>query len=139
MAKIVSRVGTIEQDSDKIYSFLSNFNNFKNIVPADKVENWESTEENCSFDVQGVGKANMQIIEKEPSKLVKIEGAVDAMANISFKMWIQLKEVEQRDTKFKITMDPQLNPMMQMMAKKPLEEFMNMLVNQIEQFKFPEQ
>jgi len=139
MAKIVSRVGTIEQDSDKIYNFLSDFNNFKNIIPADKVENWDSTQENCSFDVQGVGKANMHIIEKEPGKLVKIEGIVDAMTNISFKMWIQLKEVAQQDTKFKVTMDPQLNPMMQMMAKKPLEEFMNMLVNQIEQFKFPEQ
>ncbi len=132
--KIESRIGKILNNDEKIYRFISNFNNFKNFIPADKVSDFESTEETCSFAVSGIGKAGLKIIEKEPNKLIKI--ANDETTPMSFFLWIQLKQVAENDTRIKITIQPEVNMMMKAVVKKPLKEFVDKLVDQIETFPF---
>ena len=72
MPKIESRTGKIRTSEEKIYTFLSNFNNFRKLIPEDKAKDWESTEDTCSFNVEGIGRFGLRIIEKEPNKLIKI-------------------------------------------------------------------
>ena len=47
-------------------------------------------------------------------------------------MWIQLKEVGELDTRVKITLKAELNPMLNMVAKKPLTTFIETLVDKLE-------
>lgn len=135
MKKIESKIGTINQPDEKIYNFLTDFNNFESLIPQDKVSDWESTTDSCSFKVPGVGDANIKIVEKEPHKLIKFEGE-GQNGSYLFRFWIQLKQVEENDTKIKITLQPELNQMMAMMVTKPLKNFLNTLVDQIENFHF---
>jgi carbon monoxide dehydrogenase subunit G len=130
MSKIESRVGKLSSPAEKVYNFLSDFNNFKALIPAERISDFESTADSCEFNVKGIGKASLKIIEKEPQKLVKVAG--EAMGKIGFKMWIQLKEIAEDDTRIKLTIEADLNPMMSMVANKPLTNFINMLVDQIE-------
>ena len=132
--KIESKIGTIPYNDEKIYNFLSDFNNFKNLIPVSQVENWESTKDSCSFEFKGVGKSGMKIIEKEPFKLIKI-GAVDE-SKFDFFLWIQLKMVEDGNTKVKITIEPKINQMMAMMVKNPLQNFVDTLVDKMSDFAF---
>lgn len=132
--KIESKIGTILQPDKKIFDFVSNFKNFQNLIPADKVKNWESTEEECSFEVEGLGKTGMKIIEKEASKLVKITSS--DTSPFHFFLWIQLKQLAENDTRVKITIEPKINAMMQMMVKKPLQTFVDTLVDQMVTFSY---
>ncbi len=132
--KIESKVGTILHNDEKIYSFLTDFNNFENLIPADQVSNWQANENECSFEITGLGKTGMKIIEKEPFKLIKISDIESSKFN--FFLWIQLKQVNENDTKVKVTIEPQLNQMMLMMVKKPLKQFVDKLVGQMENFSF---
>lgn len=132
--KIESKIGSNNSPDINIYNFISDFNNFKNLVPADKVKNFESTTEQCTFEVEGMGKTGMQIIEKESPKLIKIS-AIDS-SPLKFQLWIQIKQVAENDTKIKITIEPQVNAMMQMMVKKPLKNFVDSLAEQISAYNF---
>lgn len=133
MSKIESRVGKLSYPAQKVYDFLSDFNNFKSLIPPDRISDFESTADSCSFNVSGIGEATLKIIEKEPLKLVKVAG--EAMGKVGFKLWIQLKELAEDDTRIKLTVEAELNPMMSMVANKPLKNFVDMLVDQIEKIK----
>ena len=132
--KIESRVGTIASSEERIYNFLSNFNNFKQFIPDDKVQDFQSTEDSCQFSVPNMGKVGLRIIEKIPYNTVKISG--DGMANQQFNLWVQLKQVTESDTKVKLTIKAELNPMLKMMVTKPLQNFVNKLVEAMEKMRF---
>ena len=132
--KIESRTGIIKSPSSRVYAFMSNFNNFGLLIPKDKVKDWQSTEDHCSFTVDGIGKAGLRIIEKEPNALVKITG--EEGSKLDFTFWIQLKEVSEMDTRIKLTIKADLNPMIKMMATKPLQNFVDTLVDQLEKIPF---
>ena len=134
MSKIESKIGVISQPADKIYNYISNFNNFKSLIPEDKVKDFESTEETCRFRVEGIGQAGLKIIEKDPPKLVKISS--DEHTSFDFLLWIQIKEVGENDSRIKITTEAKLNPMVATMVKKPLKNFVDTLVDQAEKLSF---
>jgi carbon monoxide dehydrogenase subunit G len=134
MSKIESRTGIIKESEERIYSFLSDFNNFKNLVPADRVKNWEATADSCSFTVEGIGPVGLRIVEKEPNKLIKITS--DWKKPVPFFVWIQIKEVVEKDSRIKITVDVDVNPLMAAMVKGPLKSFVDTLVEQAEKLKF---
>ncbi|UCG28016.1 MAG: SRPBCC family protein [Bacteroidales bacterium] len=134
MTKVESRIGKIEAQDETIYKFLSDFNNFRDLVPMDKISNWESSEDHCSFSINGIGDVGLNIVEKEPFSTIKYGG--DSLANVSFNLWIQLKRVDDTDTRVKITLKADLNTMLSMIAKKPLQDFVNILVDKLEEYQF---
>jgi carbon monoxide dehydrogenase subunit G len=134
--KIESKIGVINAPSEKVFNFVTDFNNFKNLVPADQVKNWESDAGQCAFDVEGLGRTGMRILEQEPFKLLKIK-SIDT-SPFGFFLWIQLKQMAENDTRVKVTIEPQVNQMMQMMVKTPLKKFVDALVDKMSAFHFNE-
>lgn len=135
MQKIESKTGTISQSQDKIFNYLSDFRHFEHLIPQDKISDWYAESEKCSFKVPTIGDAQMEIVEKEPYKLIKIAGEGRG-GSAEFLFWIQLKEVDTQVTKIKLTAKPELNKMLEAVAKHPIQKFMNMLVDQLEKFSF---
>lgn len=129
MGKIESKVTKSENSDQKLYDFVTDFNNFENLIPKDKIQDWQSDGESCSFKIAGIGSAGLRIIEKEPHNLVKITS--EGGTPVNFMMWIQLKSVAEDDTRIKITIDPEVNMMMMTMVKKPLKEFVDMLAERL--------
>ena len=130
MIKLESKIGKINSAEETAYNFLSNFNNFKKFIPEDKIQNWEATEDSCHFTIEGIGETGMRIIEKEPFKLIKIAG--EESGKLDFNFWIQLKQVAESDTKIKLTIQAKINPMFQPLVRKPLQNFLDTLVDHIE-------
>lgn len=129
MGKIESKITKSEHSDEKLYAFVTDFNNFGSLIPEDKIKNWQSDVDSCSFTIDGIGSAGLKIIEKEPNNLVKITS--EGSSPVNFLMWIQLKKVGENDTRIKITIDPQINMMMMTMVKKPLKEFVDMLAERM--------
>ena len=134
MSKIESKIGVVKQSGEKIYKYISDFNNFQSLIPEDKVKDFESTEDTCRFTVEGIGQAGLKIIEKEPFSLIKISS--DEQTSFDFLLWIQIKEVEPSDSRIRITTEVNLNPMMAAMAKKPIKKFVDTLVDQAEKISY---
>jgi carbon monoxide dehydrogenase subunit G len=129
-----SKIGKVQVSSERIYSFISDFNNLKNYVPADKISNWQSNSDSCHFTVSGMGDVGLKFVEKTPFSLVKIAG--DGMANHQFNLWIQIKEVAENDSRIKVTLRSDINPMMKLMVAKPIQKFLDMLIDAVEKMPF---
>ena len=136
MSKIESKIGVISERDEKIYQFLSDFNNFKSLLPPDKVKDFDSDGESCRFTVEGIGQAGLKFKEKEPHNLIKIIS--DEQTPFDFTLWIQIKEVKEGDSRMKITIDANLNTMMAAMVKKPLKTFVDTLIEQAEKINYEE-
>jgi carbon monoxide dehydrogenase subunit G len=134
MSKIESKIGRINKSDEKIYNFLSDFNNFQQLIPADKVKSWSSTTDSCHFTVDGIGDAGLKIIEKTPFSLIKITS--EGKTPISFFLWIQIKKIDENNSGIKIVIEPQVNQMILMMVKGPLQNFVDMLIDQLEKLTF---
>lgn len=133
MGKIESEVTRSEMNDAELFSFISDFNNFEHLLPADKVKDWQSDGDFCSFTIDGIGSAGLRIIEKDPNRMIKISS--EGGSPINFKMWIQLKRMKENDTRVKVTIDPDINIMLMAMVKNPLKEFVDMLAEQISSLK----
>lgn len=131
MTKIESRIGKINSSEEKIFNLLSKFNNFNNFIPQEKVKNYVATEDTCSFTIDNIGDFGMRIIERQPFSLIKITN--DEKVPFNFNFWIQIKSVSENDTRIKLTIKAELNPMLKMVAKKPLTNFVNTLVDKLEE------
>ena len=134
MARIESRIGVVKQPAEKIYDYISNFNNFRQLIPEDRVKDFESTVDTCRFRVEGIGQAGLRIIEKEPHKLIKISS--DEETSFDLLLWIQIKELGPGDSRMKITTEVHMNPMMSAMVRKPLKNFVDTLIEQAEQISY---
>ena len=134
MSKIESKIGVVPQPAEKIYKYISNFDNFKSLMPEDKVKDFVSNGDTCSFRVEGIGQAGLKIIERDPPNLIKISS--DEQTSFDFLLWIQIKEVAASDSRIRITTEVKLNPMMATMVKKPLKNFVDTLVEQAEKISF---
>ncbi len=133
--KIESKTGKSASSDKQIYEFITDFNNFRNLLPDDKVTEWESSTDHCSFRVDPVGRTGMQIIEKEPHKLLKI-ASDPALSAHQFTIWIQIKQVAESDTRVRITIEPHVNMMVLSMIKGPLKNFVDGLIDKLEAFQF---
>lgn len=117
MNKYESRQVQINKPDFVIFQSLSNFSNFTPML-AGKVDEWQATEESCSFKVKGF-TLKLVMINKEENKLIKVTG--DNMP-FEFYFWIQLHRVAECDTRMKLTVHAKLNMMMKMMLGKKLEK-----------------
>lgn len=131
--KFESKIGKINQSAEKIYTFISDFRNFNAMIPTDKIKNWQANENECRFKVDMIGEMGLQFAEKQPFSLLKII-ALDENNPYNFAFWIQLKEVAPYDTRIKLTLKADLNPMLKLVATKPIQSFLDTLVEQFEKF-----
>ncbi len=133
--KIESKIGQAAHSDRKIFEFVSNFDNFKDLLPANKISEWESSQDRCSFRVDPLGKIGLLIVEKEAWKLIKIESD-PGFSSHQFTLWIQLKAVSEKDTRIRITIEPRVNKMLQPMIKGPLQKLANGIVDRMESYSY---
>ncbi len=133
--KIESKIGKSGHSDQQIYKFITDFNNFKDLLPEGKVSGWESSIDRCSFQVDPLGRTGLQMVEKSPNSLVKI-ASIPEFSSYQFSIWIQLKQVTENDTRIKVTVEPHVNKMLLPMIKSPLKLFVNGLIDKMEGFSF---
>ena len=133
--KIESKIGRSGYSDREIYTFITDFNNFKTLLPEDKVSGWESSGDTCSFQVDPLGRTGLQILQKTPYSLVKI-ASIPEFSKYQFTIWIQIKQVAEGDTRIKITIEPHVNQLLLPMVKGPLKLFVNGLIDKMETFNF---
>lgn len=122
MTEFVSEIKAIPFNEDRIFNVLSDLSNLEKIkdrIPQDKVQEFEFDRDSCSVSVAPVGKITFQIVEREPNKTIKFS---TTNSPVPLLLWIQLKQVEENDTRMKLTVRAELNPFIKTMVSKPLQE-----------------
>ena len=136
MTTFESAIKKAECNDAEIFGLLSDLNNIEKIkdkIPQDKIKDLEFDADSCRFTVDMVGQIGLRIVERDPFNTIKF--AAD-QSPVDFNLWIQLKQVEENDTRIKITAKADLNPMIKMIAAKPMEIFVNKLAEILSQLPY---
>ncbi len=131
MTRIESEKLSINNSSEVVYSLLSNFNNFQKLMP-EQVIDWESTSDECSFTIKGLTNLSMKITERLPNSKVIIKDKMGKPFNFFLNCLIE-EDPQSKSCKAQLVFDADLNPMLKMMAVKPLQNFLNLLVKKLKE------
>ena len=112
MQEYISKQQQILRPAEQIYAVISRFDNLTPAV-ADKVEEWQATEDTCSFKAKGF-TVMLRMEEREAPRHVKIV-ADGGGVPMDFAFWIQLHKVSDTDTRMRLVLHIELNMMMKMM------------------------
>lgn len=122
MTEFVSEIKQIPQSDERIYAMLSDLSNLERIkdrIPQDKIKDFEFDSDSCSFSVSPVGKITFQIVDREPCKTIKFQ---TTNSPVPLFLWIQLKQVQEMDTRMRLTLRAELNSFLKPMVSKPLQD-----------------
>ncbi len=127
---INSEPGLVNSSDVNVFSFLCDFNNFQILMP-EQITNWQSTEDSCSFTIKGMADLKMWISEKTPNSRIQISSEANIPLNFSLTWMIDSLEAEKSNVQ--LIFEGDINPMISMMVKSPLQNFVNVLVQKLKE------
>lgn len=135
--KYESKIQSIPAPVDKVYPVLSNMMNLervKDLIPADKVQEMDLTEDAVKFKVDGLAqKVTIRIVDKIENDTIKF--GLDNMP-VAGNFWIQLKEVAPNDTRVKLTVKADIPVFFRMMIEKKLQQGLDDAAVMLTQFPY---
>jgi hypothetical protein len=124
MLKIESDISEINASAEKAFVFLCSMDNWKDLMPQ-QVTKWESSENACSFVLAGMATIGLRIAEKSPNTQIKINS--EGKSPFTFELLVELKSTRPETSTVQLIFNGDMNPMMRMMAEKPLSNFFTYL------------
>lgn len=128
MVKIESEHVKVKGPLNEVVDFLSDMNNFIQLLPKDKISDWKSTQKDCSFKVQGGIK--IPLIYDSIDANSKIHILSGEGAPFPFTLDIHMKEAEGMVEGY-IEFNGEMNMFIKMVAEKPLSNLFNYISQQL--------
>ena len=128
-----SRPGILSCTSGEVFEFVTDIRNFEQFIPAGTISNWQAGRDTCSFTVSMVGTVSVRIIKKEPFSKVIFKG--DALKENDFSLLLKIADSDDNTAEVIVLLEAELNPMLKMVANKPIVQFLEILIREMESFK----
>jgi len=132
ISKFESRTGKLTCNAEEFFTFVTDIRNFERFIPQGTINNWHAEKESCSFNVSMLGTIGFKLTEKEMFNRVVFDG--DALNKNDFKLIFDISGDGNNCAKVKVLLNAELNPMLKMMATKPIGQFLEMIINEMERF-----
>jgi len=119
----------VNASSKEVFDFLCDFNNIKELLPQDKISDWTSDMDSCSFKVQNA--ATIPLIKKETTPNTTIDIVSGDKAPFPFTLKINITETGETCEGF-IHFDGEINAFLKMMVVKPLTNLFNYMAHKLQ-------
>ncbi|MEE0951124.1 MAG: SRPBCC family protein [Paludibacteraceae bacterium] len=132
-SKIVSSTASAEQIY-RVFSNLKNVERVKDLIPKDKIQEMEISEDQIRIKVDGLGqKITIGIVDRIENDTIKfgLEG-IPMQANF----WVQLKQLADNDTRIKLTLKADIPMMFKMMIGNKLQQGLDQAADMLAQFPY---
>ena len=117
---------------EDIFNFVTDIRNFHSFAPSGTIIDWIAEKESCRFEVPSLGNVNFRVTEKEQFSKVIFSG--NALQNTSFSIVLNITENSENLAEVIIDLQAELNPFLKLMAEKPIAQFLETLINEMEKF-----
>ena len=118
-----SHIAKVPADASAIYAVISDLSNLervRDLIPQDKVQEFETDPDFVRLKVDGLGqKIIIRIVDRIVNDTVKF-GIENLPMDGNF--WIQVKQVASHDSRIKLTLKAELPMMIAMIAGKKIQE-----------------
>lgn len=128
MTIIKSNRESIPASAESIYTLLADYHNFNELLP-EQVTNWKVSGDTCSFTIKGMADISLKISLMQPFSMV-----VYSSLNPNPFPFDLVFNIEPNKEHGFVTCEfrGELNAMLQMLAKSPLQNFVNMIVERLQ-------
>ena len=127
--QLKSKTGLINEPIVSVFEFLCDLNNYRELLPDDKISDWESDVESCSFKIKGAASIGFQKKSTEPYNRINLISG--DKSPIDFDLAILLSD-QDGETKGHIEFESDVNPFLRMMIEKPLKNLFEHMVEKME-------
>lgn len=136
-SKYESKITSATCSAEQVYRVLSNMKNIervRDLIPQDKIQEMEVTEDSIRIKVDGLGqKITIAIVDRIENDTIKF-GAEGIPMQANF--WIQLKELSPVDTRIKLTVKADIPMMFKFMIEKKLQTGLDQAADMLAQFPY---
>ena len=132
MSHFESRTGILSCTAEEAFRFVTDIRNFERFVPRRTVTNWRAEKESCSFSVPMAGKVKVRLAGSQEYSRVIFNG--DALKENDFTLFLDISDKNYSKTEVKVSLAADLNPMIKVMASAPVNQFLEMLIMELEDF-----
>ena len=120
--KLKSLISNSKLSTKNLFDKLSVIENFETLMP-ESVSKFELIDsESFLFSIKGMPTFKLKIEEKLTSKKIVLKSVE---SKITFYLSGYIKESDDKNSTFQIEFNGQLNPMMEMMVRTPLQTFID--------------
>jgi hypothetical protein len=133
LSNFESRSGKLTANAEAVFAFVTDIRNFERFAPKGTINNWAAEKESCSFSVSMVGTVTVRIAEKDEFNKVIYEG--DALKKNDFTLTLHISDNLANPAEVRVVLSADLNPIMKMMVSKPIIQFLEMLIHEMEIFR----
>ena len=120
-------VNASQQD---IFAFLTDSNNIKELLPQDKITDFQSDKEQCSFKVQGGVIISLVQDGNDGFDVIKLKSGEGTP--FPFKLFINITTQGEQCEGF-IHFEGEVNMFLKMMVEKPLSNLFNYMSNKLQE------
>jgi hypothetical protein len=120
--KLNSKVNNINIPDSQLFEKLTTIENFKKIMPENISKVEIINNETLIFSLKGMPAIKLIMGEKNsPSKIVMNSSE----SKIIFSLTVNIQKIDNDNCSFELEFNGDLNPMIQMMVKSPLQSFID--------------
>ncbi len=118
----------INKSNQEVFDFLTKVENFEQIMPESKQKFEKLSDEKFLFQLKGMPEIVLKQKEHiSPSKVIL--GA--ASDKLPFTLTANIETISDNETETQLVFDGEFNAMMAMMIKKPIQNFINALADNL--------
>jgi hypothetical protein len=128
-----SRSGKLSCTVEEAFIFVTDIRNFEQFIPRGTIENWHAERESASFTVSMLGTVSFRLAEKIMYNKIVING--DALKKNDFSLILNLSGKGDKPAQVRVTLSADLNPMLKIMASAPIIRFLEILIDEMENFR----
>ena len=126
----ISHEVELPASAEAVFNFLSDLNNFEKMMP-DQVINWQSTRDDCDFDIKGMAHIGLVKSAEFPGKSVTIVSKPDNPIELQIQGNISGKSDHLSAVTLELTAN--LSPILQLMASAPLQNLINIMADRLKE------
>ena len=119
---------TVQKKPEEVYHFLTNVENFEQLMPESKQKFEMLNDTRFLFQLKGMPEI---VLEKKDSTEFSTVVLGAASDKLPFTLTANIEEESTETSKVQLIFDGEFNAMMAMMIKKPLQNFINTLSENI--------
>lgn len=128
--EITSEKALIEAPIEKVFEYLSDAANIEPLLPQDKISDFQSDENGCTFKVQGGFSISLLYVYKVFPKSINMKSG--EKAPFDYTLTIHLKEVDGH-TEGHMNFEGDVNMFLRMMVEKPLTALFNSMAKKLQE------
>ncbi|MDR1879049.1 MAG: hypothetical protein LBQ64_05740 [Bacteroidales bacterium] len=127
--ELKSKKVKIIADENRVFDLLTNCNNIAKYMPADKIKQWEATQDSCSFAIEGLGQIKINIQEQIPCTSVTYDIGNTMLKAVSIRFFISPTAENNCELEAETKLDMPFT--LKLLVTPSLQKFMDMMVDYV--------